>query len=181
MPGFDFTVAPFGLVSRIDTLPNGMGGFAFQTELTRTVYGFGTPEVMDPFVHLGLSLVATVRGIRRTAQHTVGYDVKGPDGLVETLVQAKPSDWPAWTIEGSPAKTAELAIAAERDANVETPLLPTTERFSAREDWLGLRPLALYFRLPGLHVFRLVVDTRVAAEFDLNLVYERRAEVEAPV
>lgn len=181
MSGFDFTIAWFGLVSRLDVHPDGMMGFLFQHEITRDTRGLSASQVMEPFVHTDLTLAVGIEEIRRTARHSVAYHVEEPDGEVSMLTQAKPSDWPAWTLEDAPEESARLAIAHERYGNVESRIQPSFETFVGGQRWAALRPLALRFRLPGLHTYRLLIDSRVAGEFELIVVYDSRPEIDAPV
>ncbi len=178
----DFEVAPFGLISRIDVFPDtGMMGFAFQKQLTRTSRGLHAPAVMEPFTHTDLTLAVGITNIRRTAKYGVSYHMESPDGRVSPLVQAKPSDWPAWTLEGASAYTAQLALLSEALHNREVTLAPSTERFRAGGRWVGLHPLAIRFALQGEYAFRVLVDGIVAAQFDLTVVYECLPYGEPPV
>lgn len=144
------------LASRIDRRDDGQMGIAVQKKL-ETV-GSRAPDAADP-VNLQLTLVAMVPSTFITGRHVVGYHLEHPDGSLAQLVQAPPSEWPAW-ISAWMDMSGLLPVATD-----PVPLAPSETEFNPGTDWLALHPLELRFPGVGDYVLRMVIDGERVAQF----------------
>lgn len=160
-------MAAFGaqiyLASRVDRRDDGQMGMSVQNKM-ETV-GFRAPNEESP-VEVGLTLVAMVERTFITGPHVVGYHLEHPDGTIAQLIQAPPSEWPAWI-----SAWMDMSGLAEV-ATQPVPLFPSETEFKPQTDWLAMHPLELRFPGVGDYILRMVIDGERVAEFIYTIEHE---------